>query len=88
MGQDLDVPIQVECYAGYKGEEVPLALIREGERFQVVEIIERWCEEQGEPGQGRRFWFRVRVEDGRLLTLYRDEPLDLWFLRFSSEARP
>jgi len=34
-----------------------------------------------EPGDGLRRWFRVELEDARILTVYYDEALESWFSR-------
>ena len=50
--------MRVECYAGHRGDEEPRWLWIDGERVEVVEILERWRE------PGARF-FRVRAGDGK-----------------------
>jgi hypothetical protein len=51
-------PIEVECYAGYRGEETPRRFTLGGREVQVVAVVERWREPR---------WrvFRVRGDDGR-----------------------
>jgi hypothetical protein len=70
------VPIRVRTYAGYRGEQRPMALAREGQWVPVEEIVE----EAVELNEGR-IWrrFRVRV-GGRLATVRRDEQRGAWFL--------
>lgn len=79
MGSHLPVPIQVECYAGSKGEETPQAIVYKGRRSQIVDVVERWCEESIKAGSGRRSWFVVKMEDRSLAMIYRDESLGVWF---------
>lgn len=83
-----DDPIQVECYAGATGDEIPRVVVQEGRRFEVVEVLERWLEEPRDPARGRRRWFRLQFHDGRKATVYRDLMLDKWFLRGRGSAGP
>ncbi len=83
-----DEPIQVECYAGSMGEEIPRTVVQGGRRFAVVEVLERWLEESRDPTKGRRRWFRVQFNDGKRATIYRDLTLQMWFLRGRREAAP
>lgn len=62
--------IEVECYAGYKGEERPLRFRCGGDSFEVEEILERWYE----PGKS---CFLVRAA-GAELVLRRNEVNGLW----------
>ena len=72
-----DEPVQVECYAGSRGEETPRRLWA-GAGWEDLTVLERWVSEPAEGGSRQR-WFRVRLE-GRLHgLLYHDEGLDLWF---------
>lgn len=75
----LPVPIQVECYAGSRGEETPRAFEYEGKRFRIIGIVQRWIEEQITAGSGRRVWFKVEVHTGDLMTIYYDAVLEMWF---------
>jgi len=63
--------IEVECYAGYRGDEEPRSLVIDGRRLLVQEIVRRWRDVNG-----RRF--RVRCKDGREYDLSHDESTGLW----------
>ncbi len=65
--------IQVECYAGYRGEQEPRALVIEGRRLAVEEIVSRSIEPAG-----RRFG--VRCTDGRRYQLFHEEATGVWRL--------
>ncbi len=62
---------QVECYAGYRGDESPRALIIHGHRYLVTEVIRRWQE----PG-GR--YFRLRASNGGEYVVYNDTAKGAW----------
>ena len=57
--------IQVECYAGYRGEQEPRAFTLGERRFEVLEILDRWL------APDHRY-FKVRADDGRVFILRHD----------------
>jgi hypothetical protein len=61
----------VECYSGSAYAERPIAVHWEGQRVEIVAIVERWRT----PGQ---ICFRVRAEDDRRFELFYNELNDLW----------
>jgi hypothetical protein len=65
--------IEVECYAGYRGDQEPLAFRLGGRRLAVRAIVDRWFA----PAQR---WFRVDADDGNLYVLRVDEPQGNWEL--------
>ena len=65
--------VNVECYAGYRGDERPVR-VRLGEQtLEVVEVEDRWYS----PGET---YFRVQVEGGDRYVLKHSEAQDLWSL--------
>lgn len=67
------VKVEVECYAGYRGDERPVR-VRLGEQvLEVVEVEDRWYS----PGET---YFRVRVVGGDRYVLKHAEAQDLWSL--------
>jgi hypothetical protein len=67
------VKVEVQCYAGYRGEERPTR-VRLGERWLVVTDVEdKWYS----PAET---YFRVRVEGGDWYVLKHVEAEDLWSL--------
>jgi hypothetical protein len=67
------MPIRVECHAGHRGEEEPLAFTLGETRFPVVEILDRWI------APDHRY-FKVKVPDGRGFVLRYDEASGDWEL--------
>ena len=47
------MPVRVECYGGYRGEQEPLAFWLGNRRLVVLAVVDRWFR----PGQR---WFKVR----------------------------
>ena len=67
------MPIRVECYAGYRGEQEPLAFWLGQRRFEVVAVLDRWL-------HPAHRYFKVEVDDGRVFILRHDAPSDHWEL--------
>lgn len=65
------MPIRVECYAGYRGEQEPVAFWLGDRRLVVRAILDRWFA----PTQR---WFRVDADDGHVYVLRHDEPSGEW----------
>jgi hypothetical protein len=74
------VPIDVECYAGYRGEQEPLALRLGDRRLAVRSVVDRWYA----PAQR---WFKVEADDGDTYILRHDEPCGPWELVAFTSAR-
>ena len=55
--------VEVIAYSGYRGEEIPKAIILHNERIAVVEILDSWVEEGVEDRVRKRF-FKVKGDDG------------------------
>jgi hypothetical protein len=51
--------VEVIAYSGYRGEEIPKAILLDNQRIEVVEILESWVEEWLEDRARKRF-FKVK----------------------------
>ncbi len=67
------MPIEVECYAGYRGGEEPRAVRIEARQIEIMAVRRRWIE----PGMR---CFEVHAYDGSVLTLRRAERSGDWEL--------
>ena len=65
--------IQVECRAGYRGEEEPRAFTLGATRLAIVAILDRWMAPEHR-------YFKVKVGDGRTLVLRHDTASGDWEL--------
>ncbi len=74
------IPIDVECHAGYKGEETPRAFEWAGRRIEVDEVTDRWHQGEMEPTRLTSDYFRVRCDDGGEHLLKHDYESGQWFL--------
>jgi len=65
------MPIRVECYAGYRGEQEPVAFWLGERRVVVRAIVDRWF------APAHR-WFRVDADDDNMYVLRLDESTGDW----------
>jgi len=70
--------VNVICYSGYRGEEIPRVLILEGKRIEVIEILTSWVEEELENRSRKRF-FKFKGSDGNIYKIYYDEKTQEWY---------
>ena len=73
--------IEVECYSGYRANERPMAFTFQGRLWEVVEIVDRWCEGGLHPNQPALDHFKVRTTEGRLFLLRYNSLSDVWAIR-------
>jgi len=63
--------VQVECYAGYRAEELPRRFFIGKREIRVIEIIDRWLAPQ-------HAYFKVRGDDGGIYILHYAQDTDGW----------
>ena len=63
--------IRVECYAGYRGEQEPLAFWLGERRLTVRDVVDRWVAPE-------QRWFAVDANDGNVYVLRHDELSEAW----------
>jgi len=71
--------IRVDCYSGYRGEEVPRRFWMHSRCIVVQEVLDRWL------APDHRY-FKVRGSDGDLYILRHDPRADRWALTFFSKG--
>ncbi len=74
--------IEVQAYAGYRGEECPRSFLFAGRKIVVVRIMEQWTEET-EDSKRRYRCFKVKGGDWRVHILCFDERNMEWYHRKS-----
>ena len=67
--------LQVECYAGYRGEETPRRFRLKERPVEIEEILDRWI------GPDHRY-FKVRGDDNGIYILRQDLEAVAWELTF------
>lgn len=65
--------LRVECYAGYRGEQEPIAFWLGARRLVVRAIVDRWF-------APTRRWFKVEADDDQTYVLRFDEVNGEWEL--------
>jgi hypothetical protein len=72
--------IKVISYSGYRGNEGPRALLINDEIITVVEIVDKWIEENFSDRTRKRF-FIVKTHDKQQYKIYIDEKTLEWSVR-------
>jgi hypothetical protein len=67
--------IRVQCYAGYRGEQEPVAFWLDHRQVAVTSILDRWI------GPDHRY-FKVAGDDGSVYILRYDEMRGEWEMTF------
>jgi hypothetical protein len=74
--------VQVECYAGHRGEQTPRRLSLDGRAIDLVELLDCWL------APDHRY-FKMRAENGATYILRHDEASDRWELTlYQAPPRP
>jgi len=66
-------PIQVQCYAGYRGDQRPVRFALGERTYEVRDIEDQWYSPAA-------MYFRVQADDGNVYVLRHDEIQDQWTL--------
>ncbi len=74
------IAVEVECYAGYKGEETPRGFTWNGRRHDIREIVDRWYQAGRDPVLPASDYYKVRTTEGALFILRRDQETMTWHL--------
>ena len=73
--------LEVECYAGYKGEETPRRLIIGGRALLVLDVIDRWLAPD-------HSYFKVRCDNGAIFIIRHDLESLEWELTMFEQEQP
>lgn len=65
--------IEVECYAGHRGEQTPRAIRLGDRRIAVVEVLDQWL------APDHRY-FKLRGDDGHVYVIRHDVESQSWEL--------
>jgi hypothetical protein len=68
----------VECRSQSRGDDVPVAIVLGGERFEIVDTLDRAMITSAEAGDRVRHRLWVEVSDGRRFELTRVLPNGPW----------
>ena len=73
MAEKSLLTVDVECYAGHRGEQTPRALSVGGRRIAVAEVLDAWL------APDHRY-FKLRGADGDTYLVRHDERSNTWEL--------
>jgi hypothetical protein len=71
--------LNVECYAGHRGEQTPRALILGDRRIAVAEVLDAWLAPDYR-------YFKLRGEDGATYLVRHDERTNTWELTMIADT--
>jgi hypothetical protein len=74
------IPVQVECYAGYKDDETPRGFTWNDRRYDIQEIVDRWYQASQDPMIAASDYYKVRTVEGTLFIIRRDRETLVWQL--------
>ena len=74
----ISIVAKVECRSESRGEEKPIAVVLGGQRFEIVDVIDRAIVTSVEAGEPVRHRLWVELEDGKKCELTRTEPDGAW----------
>ena len=72
--------IEVECYAGHRGEETPRAIHLGDRRIAVVEVLDQWL------APDHRY-FKLRGDEGDIYLVRHDVASQVWELTMFERGR-
>jgi hypothetical protein len=71
--------IDVECYAGHRGEQEPRRLLFDGRTVEIAEVVDRWLAPEYR-------YFKLRGEDGATWIVRHDSRTGDWELTMYEQA--
>lgn len=74
------IPINVECWSGYKADEYPKCFYLEDVRHEISEVIDRWYQGEYNPEWPVSNYFKVVTSAGAQFIIKHDLQADKWFL--------
>jgi hypothetical protein len=74
------VCINVESYSGYKADEYPTCFYLENEKFEIIEILDRWYQSDFDPEWPQADYFKVFTAQDRQFLLKHEIEKDIWYL--------
>ena len=72
--------VQVQCYAGHRGEQTPRRFSMGERTVEVQEVLDAWL------APDHRY-FKLRAEDGGIYILRNDPTRDLWEVTLFESTR-
>ena len=73
------IPIKVECYSGYRSDELPKRFYWNNTWFEIEKITDRWYQGESSPEWPVSNYFKIATTDGVYLIKH-DLESDEWNL--------
>lgn len=73
MSEQRPLSVNVECYAGHRGEQTPRTLTLGDRRITVAEVLDAWLAPEYR-------YFKLRGADGDTYLVHHDERSNTWEL--------
>jgi hypothetical protein len=70
----MSLPIRVDAYSGYKGNERPQQFMLDDEIYEIAAVLDQWYEPSA-------MYFKVQSTEGKTYLLRYDELADEWTLQ-------
>jgi hypothetical protein len=74
------IPVKVESYSGYKSDEYPIRFYRDNNKYEILEIIDRWYQSDSSPEWPISNYFKIATLSGSQYILKHDLKSDEWYL--------
>ncbi len=74
------MPIIVECHSGYKADEYPMCFYLGENKFDIIEITDRWYQGDLNPEWPASNYFKVETTSGKQFIIKHDLEKDLWYI--------
>ena len=73
------IPIKVESHSGYKAEEYPKYFYLKGEKYEIIEIIDRWYQTRQNDEWPTADYFKVFTKDNKQFLIKHETENDEWY---------
>lgn len=74
------MPIEVECHSGYKADEYPKCFYLSDEKYEIVEIIDRWYQGDKNPEWPLADYFKVVTDNNKTFIIKHELTSNTWTL--------
>lgn len=74
------IPIEVECYSGYKADEYPKCFYWNKKKYEIKEIKDRWYQGDLDPRWIVTNYFKIYTTCDNEFILKHEVEIDEWYL--------
>jgi len=74
------IPIEVECYSGYRADDYPKCFHLYNDRYEILEILDRWYQGELDPELPVSNYFKVLTDRDGPFIIKHDIAADEWYL--------